>query len=212
MSLPAAELATALQDRLRQPLPGAAAMLAWSPQLAYGRHFSPPPHNARHSAVAVLIYPEAGEWSVPLTLRPATLAHHASQVSLPGGSLEAGETPEDGAWRELEEELGIHRDALEPLGRLSPLYIFASNFYVVPCVALARQTLAFRPSPDEVEAVLQLPLTSNSLAEPRENMWIERGPLRFRAPCWHVAGQRLWGASAMILAELAAVYRAALAR
>jgi len=212
MSLPAAELAAALQDRLRQSLPGAAAMLPWSPQLAYGRHFSPPPYNARHSAVAVLIYPQAGEWCVPLTLRPATLSHHASQISLPGGSLEASETPEAGAWRELEEELGIHRDALEPLGRLTPLYIFASNFYVVPCVALARQTPTFRPSPAEVEAVLQLPLASSPLSEPRDSMWVERGRLRFRAPCCQVTGQRLWGASAMILAELAAVYRTALAR
>lgn len=180
-------------------------MRGWSPQLAYGRHFVPPPSNARQSAVAILIYPQGSEWFVPLTLRPATLSHHASQVSFPGGSLDADETAEDAAWRELHEELGIPRAALEPIGRLTPLYIFVSNFYVVPCVAFAHQLPPFRPNPGEVEAVLELPLHRLPPAEPCESQIIERGNLRFRAPCWQIGAQRVWGASAMILGELAAI-------
>jgi 8-oxo-dGTP pyrophosphatase MutT (NUDIX family) len=167
----------------------------------------PPPENARQSAVALLLYPHQGEWYLPLTLRPATLSHHASQVSLPGGSLDAGESPETGAWRELAEELGIVRETFAPLGRLTPLYIFISNFFVIPCVAVAHERPAFRPSPSEVEAVLELPLTTLLSQTVQETMWIERGNLRFRAPCWHIAGQRVWGASAMILGELAKVLR-----
>lgn len=155
--------------------------------------------------MAILLYPRAGEWFVPLTLRPTTLAHHAGQVSLPGGSLEAGETAEAAAWRELHEELGIAPARVTSIGRLTPIYIFASNFHVTPCVAVASQLPGFLPSADEVEAVLEAPLSSLPLGAPKEYLTIERGGLRFEAPGWQVGAQRVWGASAMILAELAAI-------
>lgn len=199
------ELAALLAERLEQPLPGPVAMRPWAPQLAYGRQYGPAPRAARQAAVAMLLYPRAGEWYLPLTLRPATLANHASQVSLPGGSLDAGETHYQAAARELEEELGIPRDVPQLLGTLTPTYVFISNFYVVPCVAIVRERPPLRPSPGEVEAVLELPLHALPSEAVRETMWIERRGLRFRAPCWQVGGQRVWGASAQILAEFAAV-------
>jgi 8-oxo-dGTP pyrophosphatase MutT (NUDIX family) len=194
-----------LQRTLTENLPGPPAMHPWTPQLAYGRHFGPLGLAVRQAAVAVLIYPHAGEWYVPLTLRPGTLTHHAGQISLPGGSIDADESPEEGAWRELSEELGIGREVFHPVGRLTPLYIFVSNFYVVPCVAVAEQLPQFVPNPGEVEALLELPLNQMLNVTP-DNMWIERGGLRFRAPCWTLGAQRIWGASAMILGELAAAW------
>ncbi len=194
-----------LAARLGQRLPGAAAMRAWSPQMAYGRHFVPPPASARRAAVAVLLYPHHEAWHVALTLRPAYLNEHGGQVSLPGGSLESGETVEQAAWRELEEELGVKLAEFESLGQLTPLYIFVSNFYVVPCLAIAQVRPEFQPSPGEVEEVIELPL--DVLNDPGHcgEMWIERHALRFRAPCWSYAGHRIWGASALILSEVAAL-------
>lgn len=201
------DLPAQLRARLAAPLPGAAAMRAWSPQLAYGRHFIPPPHDARLAAVAVLLYPLEDQWHVALTLRPAHLSAHAGQISLPGGSLDAGETPEVAAWRELEEELGVPRLSLEPLGRLTPLFIFVSNFFVTPCVAAVREQPAFRPSVAEVAEIIELPLAVLVDPAARGEMWIERHALRMRAPCWEYRGQRIWGASALILGELAALVR-----
>jgi 8-oxo-dGTP pyrophosphatase MutT (NUDIX family) len=201
------EVTHVLRARLARPLPGAAAMRAWAPQLAYGRHFIPPPRDARSAAVAVLCYPHDGQWWTALTLRPATLSHHASQVSLPGGSLEGAESAEEGAWRELDEELGVPRAALIPLGKLTPLYIFTSNFHVAPCVALVRARPDFHPCPEEVAAVLEAPLAELAREHPAETLVIERAELRFSAPCWSWQGERVWGASAMILAEWGAVWR-----
>ena len=96
-----------LRDRLAEPLPGRCAQARFEPELAYGRHSGPAPSSARQAAVVVLLYEHAGEWTTPLTVRPAHLTNHAGQVSLPGGLVEPGETTAAAALRELEEELGV---------------------------------------------------------------------------------------------------------
>jgi 8-oxo-dGTP pyrophosphatase MutT (NUDIX family) len=144
-------------------------------------------------------------WYTPLTLRPAHLRAHSGQVSFPGGSLDGDESPAAGAWRELEEELGVGRDLFEPIGAMTPLYIFGSNFYVTPCLAVAGRRPAFRPSELEVAEVLEWPLDLLHDPAARGEMWIERQHVRFRTNCWEYAGRRVWGASALILAELAAL-------
>ena len=75
---------------------------------------------------------------------------HAGQISLPGGQIHAGETPEQTASREFEEELGCPAAEFAALGRLSPLFIYGTNFYVTPCVAVAAQRPQFCPNPAEV--------------------------------------------------------------
>ena len=96
-----------LAGALRRALPGAAVQSRYQPQASYGRHFGPAPASARPAAVLVLLYPDAGAWHLPLTLRPMYLADHAGQISLPGGAVEPGESSELAAVRELDEELGV---------------------------------------------------------------------------------------------------------
>ena len=56
-------------------------------------------------------------------VRSSTLRHHAAEVCFPGGRMERGETPEQCALRETQEELGIDASAIEILGRLDYLYL-----------------------------------------------------------------------------------------
>jgi hypothetical protein len=93
------------------------------------------------------------------------------------------------------------------VGRISPLYVFASNFCVTPCIAVSAARPAFRPNPDEVDRVLELPVAS--LLDPacRGVHELRCGGICFRAPSIAHDGYHIWGATCMILAELAAVLR-----
>ncbi len=199
-----ADLPERLARRLACPLPGRAAQARFEPELSCGRHFAPPRPDARAAAVALLLYRQGEDWYIPLTRRVATLAAHAGQISLPGGTVEAGESPEDAALRELREELGTTGDGIELVGRLSPLYLFVTNYSITPCVAVARARPGFAPAADEVAELLELPLAVLLDPAARGQHVHEHRGLRMLVP--HIAwrGHKIWGATGMILGEFAA--------
>jgi 8-oxo-dGTP pyrophosphatase MutT (NUDIX family) len=209
------------------------------PELSYGRHRGPARPQSRIAAVAVTLYhcPTQG-WVIPLTLRPLNLQHHAGQICLPGGRVEAGETMFEAAFREFREELGVDAKVTTFCGQLSPQYVYASDNLVHPVVALIEHPGPWNPDPVEVAQVITLPLTqlktmvpepssqnadgafsrkvSKSLhAKCRGNQVIkQRGvmtdtgevdQLRFRAPALIHQDHQIWGATALILDQLARV-------
>jgi 8-oxo-dGTP pyrophosphatase MutT (NUDIX family) len=201
-----------LRARLALPLPGRAAHARYEPELAFGRHAGPVPRSARAAAVVLLIYEHDGKWCVPLTVRPAHLANHAGQVSLPGGVVEAEETSSTAALRELEEELGIVAATVKLLGTLSPLYLYVTNFIISPHVAAVAKRPDFRPNAAEVAEVVEIPLSRFGLDEPVERAVRRFRALEFYAPAVRVDDHEVWGATAMILAELAEVFAPTSAR
>jgi 8-oxo-dGTP pyrophosphatase MutT (NUDIX family) len=173
-----------------------------SPELSYGRHSGPAPHTARAAAVIVLLFRRGGRWFVPITKRPAELLRHGGQISLPGGRIEPGESAEEAAVRELVEELGLSSD-VRLLGRLPTRYVFASDYIVTPLVGSTESEPAWEPDVREVERVVELPLETLFDPDAIQQLLIQRGPLAFRAPCFTYNLDRIWGATAVILAELA---------
>lgn len=198
------DLPAQLAAFLEQPLPGWRAQARYQPELSFGRHRGPAHADARPAAVLVLLYPRDGQWHVPLMLRPVHMPDHAGQVSLPGGVIEPGETSRQAALREFSEELGAPAEEFEILGRLSPLYLFASNYQITPWVAATASRPDWHPSEREVEQLLEIPL--RHLLDPGNTGHVERHQrgLRFRAPCYSWQDERIWGATSMILAELVA--------
>lgn len=174
----------------------------FAPELSYGRHFGPAPLTARAAAVIALLFWSAGRWHIPLTVRHSALGKHAGQISLPGGAVDAGETTAEAARRELAEELGVIEN-VELVGELAESYVYVSNFRVTPWLAATRSRPVWQPHDREVERVVEVPL--EVLIDPRYlgTYTIERGTVKFCAPCYRIGEDCVWGATSIILAQLA---------
>ena len=148
---------------------------------------------------------EAGP-RVLLTLRTGDLRHHAGQVSFPGGRLEAGdEGPLGAATREAWEEIGLPAAAVDPLGYLDPM-LTITGFRVVPVVARIDPAFEPRPDPREVAELFEVPFAD--LVAPgnmaSHDLHVGGRPRRvyeYVGP--GASGHRIWGATALILHNLA---------
>ncbi len=114
--------------------------------------------NAGYDApVYGMVQPPPAEAALILTRRSARLQNHAGQWALPGGMVEAGETAQQAALRELEEEVGLCLPGDAVLGRLDD-FTTRSGFTISPVVVWAGENPAIVPNPDEVRAVHRIPL------------------------------------------------------
>ncbi|MCY2974691.1 MAG: CoA pyrophosphatase [Planctomycetota bacterium] len=198
-----------------------------APELAFGRHRGPAPRNAHRAAVLISLTPrnfvapetkqERFEWTIPLTVRARGLHDHGGQIALPGGRLEPGEESWEAARREYREELFSQVDSakadaslreersvskLEYLGPLSPIYVYASNNQVDVIVAAETTLPDYSPSSDEVDQVLLVPLSFLMREDACIIGTMSRGSTTFEAPGYRFGEHFIWGATAMILAEL----------
>ncbi|MYN64686.1 MAG: CoA pyrophosphatase [Acidobacteria bacterium] len=191
-----------LRSAFRAPLPGGDAHRRLAPKPRPGWRPGVVPDHATPAAALVLLYPLDDAPHVLLTVRAGRLGKHAGQVSFPGGLIDAGESVRDAALREAFEEVGLDPAAVRVAGALSPLYITVSNFAIHPVAGVAASTPRLRPSAAEVARLLPAPLAA--LADPanlrRGTRW--RGDLPCDVPYFEVRNERVWGATAMVLAEL----------
>ena len=207
-----ATLEAALLARLQAPLPGAVVQRRFCPQptrTAWDPAAQPP--DARRAGALLLLYPGAQGTSIVLTQRHADLPHHGGQISLPGGGLHSGESPVEGALREAQEEIGLDPSDVRVVGSLSTLWVIVSRFVVHPIVAVAPARPAFAPAPGEVASLIEAPLAA--LRDPAGLKWDRRlrpqpggqPGLPIWVPYFDVGGHQVWGATAMILGEFAAL-------
>jgi 8-oxo-dGTP pyrophosphatase MutT (NUDIX family) len=202
MTRPFFQLTKDIEAALARPLPDDAAHQMMSPRPRRGWPEGFHPANVRHAAALLLLFPVAGHAHLVLTVRSETLGRHRGQISLPGGVLEPGETEEQAAVREAHEEIGVDPAEVRTIGRLSPLDIPVSGFRLHPIVAVALHRPTFRPADREVARILEVPL--EELLAPGCVAEIERtrdGRI-VTAPSFCIGEAQIWGATAMVLAEL----------
>ncbi|MEM1358052.1 MAG: CoA pyrophosphatase [Bacteroidota bacterium] len=200
----AALLAALRRKLVDEPLPGATAQGIMAPPLR-GKYADPPP-NARRASVLALLYPVAEQLRLLYIQRTSPANdRHAGQISFPGGSVEEGDADAAAtALREAEEEVGIPRAEVELLGALTPLYIPVSNFLVDPFVGYLPSHPSFALQASEVARVLELPLVDFLGTNARQigERRLVNGMTLKNIPYWAIEGEEVWGATAMMTAEL----------
>ena len=140
--------------------------------------------------------------TVLLTQRSAHLNDHAGQISFPGGKIDATDvSPLDAALREAEEEVGLNREFIEPIGYLD-LYGTSFGFRILPAVALVKPGFKLRINHSEVDDAFEVPLAflmnpANHQTHSKEFRGVER--TYYAMP---YEERYIWGATAGILRVL----------
>jgi len=181
----------------------------------------------RPAAVLVPLLSRPGGPTVLFTRRTNRVPHHKGEISFPGGGREEGESAEEAALREAEEEVGLDPSLIEIAGLLDDVPSIA-RYVVTPVVAVVREPPeAFRTSAFEVLEPFELPLAR--LLDPavrRASLWdparlpaeaaaavrtahvdfeeIDPATGHWRVWSFHAdEGRVVWGLTARIFAELA---------
>ena len=167
------------------------------------------PDGAYDGAALLLVYPHDDTLHIALTVRGSGLRNHTGQVSLPGGRVDQGETFEVAALREATEEIGVDPNAVEVLGRLTPLHIPVSGFLLHPIVGYTSMRPAIQRAEWEVARIIESPV--NRLSDPtvvkREirTRVVKGQSIDVDVPYFDIDGEKVWGATAMVLAEFCAI-------
>ena len=192
-----------LENALKEPKPGLDAQLMMMPHPRPGNQlYSEVEDTCVKAGVLILLYPWKDRLHVVFTRRTDRVDFHQAQISFPGGQQEQDESFKEAALREAHEEVNISPESVRILGELTPLYVPPSNYCVYPVVAFSNSRPDFRPSEHEVEEVIEVPL--NHLLNPeniRRETWHYKGR-DIEVPFYSFKEDKIWGATAMILAEL----------
>jgi 8-oxo-dGTP pyrophosphatase MutT (NUDIX family) len=174
---------------------------------------TPAPHG-RDAAVLVLFSgPSSGQANggappddvdLLLTVRAATLRHHAGQAAFPGGASDPGDDgPVATALREAREETGIDTGRLHPLATMERTFIAPSGFHVVP-------VLAYSPDPgpvavvDQAETAIVARVPLRAFLNPANRLMVYRSSLhrRFAGPAFLLNEMLVWGFTGQVISAM----------
>ena len=152
------------------------------------------------AAVLLGLIERGDELTVLLTRRARHLARHAGQVAFPGGRIEDSDADATAAaLREAHEEIGLLPEQAAVAGRLGD-HVTGTGFLVTPIVAFLVPDFVPRPDPAEVESVFEVPLQRVLDPDCLRVAVEHRYGTRLRGYELIHNGERIWGATAAILA------------
>ena len=167
-----------------------------------------PPENAKLAGVMALFYPKEGQWQMVLIERQSFDARdqHKGQISFPGGKFDAIDTDlTSTAIRETQEEIGVFSHNIQILGSLTPIYISVSNFHVFPFIGMMNFAPIFKPQWSEVKEIIEIPVLDllNPQYQKLSDIQIHKDFVLNDVPCFNMKEKIIWGATAMIISEIA---------
>lgn len=177
------------------PLPGHYALHGLKPSVSH----------TRWAGVLCLFFPDnKGIAHFVLIRRQETNGPHSGQIAFPGGRKDPeDQNMADTALRECEEEIGVSRKSIKLVKAMSELYIPPSDFWVKPFMGVVDVLPKFVMQHKEVAGLIHVPLT-DLLDERRIKMERIHAPERgvMEMPVFDFQGNRVWGATAMMLFEM----------
>ena len=203
------ELIAKISEACKAPLPG------WNAQKRLINYSRPAPEDvskvdphARLGAVLALLYPKNGELYTVLMMRNTYKGVHSDQVSFPGGKFEKNDgSLWNTALREAHEEVGVIENKVIKISELTKVYIPPSRFLVTPFLAFAEKAPDFIPDKYEVKRIIEAPvsmfLDRKNILE--KNIFVATYNAKVPIKYYDVEGEIVWGATAMMLSELAEI-------
>lgn len=192
-----------LNKRLVQPLPGSVAHELMRAQPTGNlRPVFKSENPPRPGGVLILLYEMNGVVKFPLIKRPDYPGTHGGQISLPGGKAELGEDRIMAALREGEEEIGIKRESIKVIGKLTDFHVIPSNYLVTPVIGVLDAKPNFVPDPVEVAKIISITIDDLVREDaPLQGEVVVGGGYKLIAPHFMIEEEMVWGATAMILNE-----------
>ncbi len=196
-----------LAQRLLDPLPGKDAHATMMP--------FPERLNERiaddHSKAAVMILLREIDQKIqfPLILRNAGLVNdpHRGQIGLPGGRFDTTDhNLAFTALRETQEEIGVPAECIKIIGSLSPLYIPVSKNLVQPFIGLLTDEIEYQLQESEVQELFHCSIASITNSDNFQSRTINTSYAKdLKVQGFQIESRWIWGATAMMLAELKAI-------
>ena len=178
------------------PKPGMKSHFKMAPR---GRNlYSENNNNLRFAATIMLFYPIKKIIHFCLIRRNSDTPVHPNQISFPGGESEKSDKNYwNTALREMYEEIGVKQDRVTYITKLSKLFIPVSNFIVFPFMARINQRPSFILNKQEVNYIIEVKL---SMLLSKSSVGTSK-IVNKKVPVFNFDGEKVWGATAMILAE-----------
>lgn len=208
MKLPLATFEERLRKALEDGLPGLEAQHKMAPQ---GRlkpsEYADYIKNARQGAVLIGFFEKEGRIHTVLIERSKYEGVHSGQMAFPGGKKDDTDTDlHHTALRETKEEVGFPEDRVQIVSKLTELYIPPSNFLVTPYLGILKPPYDFERDPFEVAKIHITPIEVFLDAKNRGYKKITvAGGFEIDSPYFDLEGKVVWGATAMMIAELVEV-------
>lgn len=197
-----------LSERISSGLPGIDAQLLMAPvhrinDIRSGLQST----DSVKSSVLILLFPEGESIKTVVMLRPSYDGVHSGQISLPGGKWEISDINMAAtALRETYEEIGVPPSEIRLLGQLSPLYIPPSNYIVFPYIGISDKKPEFLKDPSEVQELIEIEISELLNKDTCTTRKITfKDSTSIEVPCYTFGETIIWGATAMILCEFAAL-------
>ncbi|ASS47886.1 MAG: hypothetical protein A3D31_01685 [Candidatus Fluviicola riflensis] len=200
-----------LAKRLLEPLPGTVAHELMYPRKGVSISDQYDKSDARLSSVAILLFETDNVLQFLVIQRAEYDGTHSGQIAFPGGKWEqTDDSLITTALRECEEEIGVTKDELEYIGKLTDVFTVVSSFIIEPHIFYWKTPHnKFTVSEREVAAVYSLSiddLLTESAIE-YHTIPLKNGVNLKEVPHFVLGEVKIWGATALILSELKLVFQ-----